>query len=110
MMMKTGSRTGGGRTGKTGGRMGGRGEKGRKPKFRTSDDGMPLIMRKRFCRFCKDKVTYIDYKDLHILEKMISERGKMLSRRSTGNCSRHQRIVADAVKRARYVSLIPFVR
>ncbi len=77
---------------------------------RDLESGIPSIMRKRFCRFCKDKVNYIDYKDLHILEKMINERGKMLSRRSTGNCAGHQRIVARAVKRARYLSLIPFTR
>lgn len=77
---------------------------------RVLESGMPSMMRKRFCRFCKDKVNYIGYKDLHILEKMISERGKILSRRSTGNCARHQRKVAAAVKRARYLSLIPFTR
>jgi small subunit ribosomal protein S18 len=85
-------------------------DKLKRPRFKTSEDGMPLIMRKKFCRFCKDKTSYIDYKDLNILEKMISEKGKMSSRRSTGNCARHQRIVARAVKRARYVSLIPYTR
>ncbi|MDD5292364.1 MAG: 30S ribosomal protein S18 [Candidatus Omnitrophica bacterium] len=68
------------------------------------------MIRKRYCRFCKDKIDYIDYKDLHILEKMIGERGKIFSRRSTGNCARHQRKVAEAVKRARYISLIPYTR
>jgi ribosomal protein S18 len=82
----------------------------KKPRFKTSEDGIPLIARKRFCRFCKDKIDYIDYKDLPILEKMISERGKISSRRSTGNCAKHQRVVAQAIKRARYLSLIPFTR
>jgi small subunit ribosomal protein S18 len=82
----------------------------KKPRFKNAEDGMPIIMRKRFCRFCKDKVDYIDYKDLHILEKLIGERGKISSRRSTGTCAKHQRVVAAAIKRARFLSLIPYIR
>jgi small subunit ribosomal protein S18 len=84
-------------------------ERSKKPRFKNLE-GAPIMMRKRFCRFCKDKINSIDYKDLNILEKMIIERGKMSSRRSTGNCARHQRKVARAIRRARYLSLIPFTR
>ena len=66
--------------------------------------------RKKFCRFCKDKTYSIDYKNLNTLERMINERGKILSRRVTGNCARHQRKVCSAIKRARFLSLIPYVR
>jgi small subunit ribosomal protein S18 len=94
-------------------RMSGKGSRDRikKPRFKSAnEDGMPVMIRKRFCRFCKDKVEYIDYKDLHILEKLIGERGKISSRRSTGTCARHQRVVAAAVKRSRFLSLIPYIR
>ncbi len=64
--------------------------------------------RKKFCRFCKDKTYIIDYKNLNILERMISERGKILSRRVTGNCAKHQRKICAAIKRARFLSLIPY--
>ena len=66
--------------------------------------------RKKFCRFCKDKTYVIDYRNLNTLERMINERGKILSRRITGNCARHQREVCSAIKRARFLSLIPYVR
>ncbi|MDD5006201.1 MAG: 30S ribosomal protein S18 [Candidatus Omnitrophica bacterium] len=67
-------------------------------------------MRKKYCRFCKDKVKDIDYKNLNVLEKLISERGKILSRRNTGTCARHQRIIAAVIKRARFLSLMPYTR
>ena len=69
-----------------------------------------LIARKRFCRFCADKVKVIDYKDVKRLESFITERGKMLSSRISGNCARHQRRISDAIKKARFLSLIPYIR
>ncbi|MFC1709463.1 30S ribosomal protein S18 [Candidatus Omnitrophota bacterium] len=66
--------------------------------------------RKKFCRFCKDKTYSIDYKSMNTLERMISERGKILSRRVTGNCAKHQRKICAAIKRARFLSLIPYTR
>jgi small subunit ribosomal protein S18 len=68
------------------------------------------ITRKRFCRLCREKINYVDYKDTKRLEKFITDRGKILSRRSSGNCARHQRIVARAIKRARFVALLPYVK
>jgi small subunit ribosomal protein S18 len=63
-----------------------------------------------FCRFCQDKIDGIDYKDGVRLQKLISERGKIVPRRISGCCARHQRQVALAIKRARYMALLPFVR
>jgi small subunit ribosomal protein S18 len=65
--------------------------------------------RKKKCRFCMDKVTEIDYKDIGLLRKMITEKGKILPSRITGTCARHQRRIAIAIKRARFVALIPYV-
>lgn len=64
--------------------------------------------RKKVCTFCVDKVEAIDYKDIARLRKYISERGKILSRRTTGTCARHQRALTVAIKRARTVALLPY--
>ena len=65
--------------------------------------------RKKVCVFCgKDNV--IDYKDVNKLKRYISERGKILPRRITGNCAKHQRALTVAVKRARHMSLMPYVQ
>ena len=65
--------------------------------------------RKKVCIFCADKVAYIDYKDSNKLRKFISERGKILPRRISGACAKHQREVNIAIKRARQVALLPFI-
>ena len=65
--------------------------------------------RKKVCIFCADKVSYIDYKDSNKLRKFISERGKILPRRMTGTCAKHQREVNTAIKRARNVALLPYI-
>jgi small subunit ribosomal protein S18 len=64
--------------------------------------------KKKVCQFHKDKVDYIDYKDVNLLRKFISDRGKIRARRVTGNCSQHQRDVATAVKNAREMALLPY--
>jgi small subunit ribosomal protein S18 len=64
--------------------------------------------KKKVCQFHKDKVDYIDYKDVTLLRKFISDRGKIRARRVTGNCSQHQRDVATAVKNAREMALLPY--
>ncbi|MDS1030561.1 30S ribosomal protein S18 [Bacillota bacterium LX-D] len=64
--------------------------------------------RKRVCSFCVDKVEGIDYKDVHKLKKYVTERGKILPRRITGNCAGHQRQLTTAIKRARHIALLPF--
>lgn len=64
--------------------------------------------RKRVCSFCADKSTHIDYKEINKLKKYITERGKILPRRISGNCSKHQRELTIAIKRARQVALLPY--
>ena len=68
----------------------------------------PNRKRKKVCIFCADKVAYIDYKDAK-LRKFISERGKILPRRISGTCAKHQRELNTAIKRARQVALLPYV-
>ena len=63
---------------------------------------------KKVCRFCVDKVEYIDYKDLRRIRNLMTERGKIISRRISGNCARHQRQLTVAIKRARNIALLPF--
>jgi small subunit ribosomal protein S18 len=70
----------------------------------------PLIVRKKFCRFCVNKIKTIDYKDVRLLETFVTEKGKIVSRRFSGNCAKHQRRIAEAVKKARFLSLVPYVR
>jgi small subunit ribosomal protein S18 len=64
--------------------------------------------RKKICRFCSDKITDIDYKDIKRLRNLITERGKIIPRRISGNCARHQRQLGIAIKRARNIALMPF--
>ena len=66
------------------------------------------IPRKKVCAFCQAKVDAIDYKDINTLKKYVAEGGKILPRRMTGTCAKHQRVLAKAIKRARLVDLLPF--
>jgi len=65
-------------------------------------------VRKKVCRFCVDKTPFIDYKDVKTLRFFLTERGKILPRRISGNCARHQREVTVAVQRCRNIALVPF--
>lgn len=65
--------------------------------------------KKKVCMFCVDKVEHIDYKDTAKLRRFVSERGKIVPRRISGNCAKHQRQLTVAVKRARQIALLPFV-
>ena len=69
-----------------------------------------FIPRRRVCRFCIGKIKSIDYKDFKMLEAFITERGKILSSRISGNCAKHQRRIAEAIKKARFISLLPYTR
>ncbi|MBQ3180772.1 MAG: 30S ribosomal protein S18 [Firmicutes bacterium] len=64
--------------------------------------------RRRICRFCVDKAEYIDYKDTNRLKNYITERGKILPRRVSGNCAKHQRMLSEAIKKSRVVALLPY--
>ena len=97
---------GGGRGGPGGGRGGpGGGAGGRGGK----DAGKRYFFRRRkVCKFCADKIDYIDYKDVKLLSGFVPERGKVLPRRMFGTCAEHQRKLTLAIKRARNIALLPF--
>ena len=65
--------------------------------------------RKKVCVYCADKNAVIDFKDVNKLKRYVSERGKILPRRITGNCAKHQRALTVAIKRARHIALMPYV-
>ena len=65
--------------------------------------------RPKICQFCADKHLAIDYKQAEVLRRFVTEEGKIRPRRQTGNCARHQRVVAAAIKQARQIALLPFV-
>ncbi|HPU17404.1 MAG TPA: 30S ribosomal protein S18, partial [Bacillota bacterium] len=64
---------------------------------------------RKVCVFCADKIAYVDYKDIARLRKFVSERSKILPRRITGTCAKHQRQLTVAIKRARHMALIPYI-
>lgn len=66
------------------------------------------FQRKKFCRFCADKAEYIDYKEIRILKNYLTERGKILPRRMTGTCAKHQRELKEAIKRSRSIALLAY--
>ena len=83
------------------GRSGGQGaQQGGKTKF--------FYRRKRVCKFCVEKIEYIDFKDVKTLQQFIPERGKILPRRISGTCALHQRKLQNAIKRARIAAMLPF--
>ena len=90
--------------------MGARNNRTLKPKPKVSKMSAAALkkFKKKPCAFCRDKATYIDYKDINLLRKYISDRGKIRSRRVTGACTQHQRAIAAAVKNSREVALLPY--
>jgi small subunit ribosomal protein S18 len=84
-----------------------------RPTTRTSrPDSRPqrkFFHRRKFCRFCTDSDLKIEYKEPHTLKDYVTERGKIMPRRITGNCAKHQRELTVAIKRARTIALLPFV-
>ncbi|MCK9478428.1 MAG: 30S ribosomal protein S18 [Firmicutes bacterium] len=73
-----------------------------------SDRPMRRRSRRKSCQFCVDKVELIDYKDISKLKRFLNERGKIVPRRISGNCAKHQRKMTVAIKRARHIALLPF--
>ena len=67
------------------------------------------VFVKKACRFCSEKVSHIDYKDLERIGRYVTERGKILPSLLTGTCAKHQRVLARAIKRARFMALLPYV-
>jgi small subunit ribosomal protein S18 len=90
----------GGRGGGRGGDRGGPGDKGGRRGF---------FRRRRVCKFCVEKIDYINYKDVKMLAPFIPERGKIQPRRISGVCATHQRALQNAIKRARQIALVPYV-
>jgi len=89
--------------------MPGKGKGGaRRPKREKDDKAWQKKTKRKVCIFCKERIDYIDYKDVMTLRKFVSERGKIRARRVTGNCVQHQRDVAMAVKSAREMALLPY--
>ena len=88
---------------------------GPRPQSRSGGPGGPakrgkrsFVRKKKVCRFCVDKADFIDYKKAEILAPFLQERGKILPRRMTGTCARHQRWLTVAIKRAQNIALLPF--
>lgn len=77
------------------------------PRKRNAKDSNRKV-KKKVCIFCKEKAAWVDYKDVNLLRKFMSDRGKIRARRVTGNCSQHQRDVAVAIKTARELALLPY--
>lgn len=78
----------------------------------TEDGGRPKRWgppRRKVCRFCADHLDSVDYKNTTLLRNYVSDRGKLLSGRSTGNCAKHHRLLTEAVKRARNIALLPYI-
>jgi small subunit ribosomal protein S18 len=67
-----------------------------------------VFQRRKVCRFCAEKKDTVDYKDIQTLRNFVSDRGKIVPRRISGNCARHQRVLSTAVKRSRNIALLPF--
>ena len=67
------------------------------------------FQRRKFCRFCSEKIEFIDYKDVKLLRNYLTERGKILTRRMTGTCALHQRALSESIMRARNIALVSFV-
>ena len=89
----------------SGAKSGGRGRGPAKPPGRKK----VFFRRRKVCKFCAEHLDYIDYKDTRQVQQFILERAKILPRRISGTCARHQRMVQQAIKRARHLALLPFV-
>lgn len=68
----------------------------------------PAFFKRRICIFCKEKIDFVDYKDTERLRKYITERGKIIPSRNSGNCAKHQRMISAALKRARFMALLMY--
>ena len=96
----------------SGERGGGRGPGGKKDDKEKAKGERPrggFFRRRRVCKFCADKIDYINYKDVRLLAPFIPERGKIQPRRISGTCAKHQRALQTAISRARQLALIPYV-
>lgn len=89
--------------------MGSRGGRGGGDRDKDKGGRRGFFRRRRVCKFCVDKIDYINYKDVKLLAPFIPERGKIQPRRISGVCAKHQRALQTAIKRARQIALVPYV-
>ena len=113
MMNRMGNRDSGGRGGRSGGPRGrsySGGVQGSRSQGygQQNQEGKPRFFRKKVCRLCAERVVFVDFKDTEKLLKFLTEKGKILPQRISGNCAKHQRVICQAVKRARHSALIAF--
>ena len=80
----------------------------KRPMRKRKRGGRKTFLRAKVCRFCADHLDTVDYKDLKFLQQYIVERSKILPRRISGTCAKHQRLVQQAIKRARHLAMLPF--
>ena len=80
----------------------------KRTKFKTTKKRPKRVREQLECRFCRDKIDYIDYKDIEHLQKLLTQRGKIFSRKRSGNCAGCQRKAQRAIKRARFMALLPY--
>lgn len=99
---------GGGGFGSRGGDRGDRGDRGGDDRGGEEGGGRRGFGRRKVCRFCADKTLKVDYKDQSQMKYFLTERGKIIPRRISGNCAKHQREVATAVKRGRMLAILPY--
>lgn len=85
-------------------------KKRKKERKKEAASALALKQRKRYCFFCKENIDDIDYKNVKVLRKFVSDKGKIRPKRSSGNCVQHQRKVAISVKRAREIALLPYYK
>ena len=85
-----------------------RGRESREPR-ESREGSRGRFFRKKTCRFCAEKGSLLNYKEVERLGKFLTEKGKIIGRRITGNCAKHQRVLAAAIKRARHAALLPFL-
>ena len=90
-------------------RSGPRGKRGdKKPGDKEKGQRRPMFRRRKVCKFCADKIDYVDYKDVKLISQFVPERGKILPRRMFGTCAEHQRKLTEAINRARHIALLPY--
>ena len=92
-----------------GGPGGARGRGRGKPGAAAAKRNKPRFREQSKCRFCRDKIREIDYKDINTLQKLMTQQGKIFSRKRSGNCAKHQRSARRAIKRSRILALLPYV-
>ena len=92
----------------SGGGGGGRGGAGRGDAGGKEGGKRFFFRRRKVCKFCADKIDYVDYKDVKLISQFVPERGKILPRRMFGTCAEHQRKLTEAINRARHIALLPY--